>query len=438
MAIAINPRYAYFTKPPINYHNTKCFTTISDPLMIPAPNSPITFVIQSDNTYINFAESYLRFKLKLCLANGDNLPQATDNHVCFIPNIFHSLFGQVRVRVNDFLVSPSSDLYAFKAFIEETFSLTKEKEQWAALTCFFNDVGQQNTFDNNNPNWAGRAGFSNRSRWIELSGYLCVDFLKNSRNILPNSKIEITLFPKPAAFVIQHDNDAALDGMQFEYRTAGHQFFVRREEINVATALAIEARLGKEAAEMYYPFAAVRPFHLTNGIFNYHVDDIWGNQMPTKLIVAFVPTENFNGNFLTSPFWFNPTVHIEAIEFFKNSVRVGLQRTCQINIAAHSSDRHVGYRELMNTVYGGNSTADQGLPFSLDDWCRGYFFYGIDLTPDADDGGAHRYPVEQGSISIQVKFRQALPQALQMLVYSQFQENMTVNKSRGVTTIINV
>ena len=176
MAIAINPRYAYFTKPPINYHNTKCFTTISDPLMIPAPNSPITFVIQSDNTYINFAESYLRFKLKLCLANGDNLPQATDNHVCFIPNIFHSLFGQVRVRVNDFLVSPSSDLYAFKAFIEETFSLTKEKEQWAALTCFFNDVGQQNTFDNNNPNWAGRAGFSNRSRWIELSGYLCVDF----------------------------------------------------------------------------------------------------------------------------------------------------------------------------------------------------------------------------------------------------------------------
>ena len=438
MPISINPRYAYFTKAPINYHNTKFFTTVSDPQMIPGANSPITFVIQSDTNYINFAESYLRFKIKLTLADGNNLPDAIDNHQCFMPNTFHSVFSQVRVRVNDYLVSPSSDLYAYKAYIEELFAQTADTKHLETFTNFKLDIGAQNAFGAAaNPNFLERAALSNRSRLIELSGQLNVDFLKNSRNILPGTKIEITLFPQPAPFVIQHDGDEAVAAINFGYRTSEHQYFIRREEINPATALAIEGRLAKEAAVMCYPFSALRGFHLANGIFGYNVDDVWSNQMPTKMIVCFVPTPNFNGSYATNPFWFNPTEAIESVEFFKNSVRSGLQRTCEIDITAHSHNRHTGYRELMNTLYGG-STATQGLPFSLDDWTRGYHFVAIDLTPDGDDAGSHRYPVEQGALSVRVKFREALAAPLQMLIYSQFQETLSINRSRGVTTTISI
>ena len=177
MAIAINPRYSYFTKPPINYHNGRFFTTVSDPQMIPGPNSPITFVIQSDSNYINFAESYLRFKLKMTLEDGTDLPVETDNCQCFVPNTFHSVFSQVRVRINDYLVSPSSDLYAYKAYIEELFAQTFDTRHNSTLTNFKPDIGGQNAFGAAvNPNWLARAALSNRSRQIELSGHLNVDF----------------------------------------------------------------------------------------------------------------------------------------------------------------------------------------------------------------------------------------------------------------------
>ena len=436
MAMAVNYRYNYFTPPPINYQNVKFYTTISDPVMVAGPGMPITFVINSDSNFINFSESYLRFKIKLTLANGDNIPDNNDNHVTFIPNIFHSVWNIVRVRYNDFLVTPSSDIYGHKAYIETLFTSNADSKNSDFMTDFQPDTGAANAVGANNPPFQARCLRTNRSRPVELSGQLCVDFLKNSRNILPNSKIEITLFPKPAPFIIQRDAHGTVAGVNFNYRILDPQFFIRREEIIPSTALAIEARLGRQAATHYYPLSVIKPYHLAQGIFNYRADDVFGNQIPLKVIVAFVNSEAYNGSYETTPFYFNPTANLENIEFFKSGIRVGLQRVCETNLAEHSTDLHTGYRELQNAVSGGQP--EKGLSFSLSDYRRGYFFYASDLTSDGFDAQPHRYPTETGNLSIHVKFRAALQDSLQMLIYGVFQETLSVNKSRGVTTTVNV
>ena len=437
MAMSVNYRYSFFTPPTVNYQNVQFFTTVSDPTMIPGHGMPITFIINSDNNYINFAESYFKFKIKITGADGQNIANNMDNQVAFEPNIFHSVWSMVRVRVNDFLVTPSSDIYSYKAFIETLFASNADSKNSDLLTDFQPDTGARNTFGNNgNDNFRNRSLRTNRSVVLEVSGQLCVDFLKNSRNVLPNSKVEITLFPKSAASVIHRSAHPDVAAVVFDYRISDPQFFVRREEIIPSIALAIETRLSRQAASYHYPLSVIKPYHLADGIFNYRAEDCFSNQLPLKILVCFVDSAAYNGSLDEAAFYFNPSTEIENIEFFKSGLRVGLQRVTEVDLRNNSSNLHSAYRELESAVSGGRT--ERGLPFSLTNYRQGYFFYGVDLTTDGFDAQPHRYPVEAGSLSVHVKFRNALPRALQMLVYGTFQETLTINKSRGVTTTINV
>ena len=437
-SLALNSRYSFFTSPPTNFQNINYSYTFSVPLTVPAPNAPITFIINSNDAFINFSESYLRFKLRMTRADGTPLRAEDDNHQCFVPNTFHALFDQVKVAINGYPVSPNSDCYAYKAYIEELFSQNADTKNDRDLTNFLPDEGDHGAVAQvANPNWLARAAHSNRSATIELSGFLNVDFLRNSRNIPPNCKIEIMLFPKPAAFVIHVDPQFAAGAAPI-YHMSDFQYIVRREVINSSVHLAIEQKSSQTPMKFYYPLAAVKQYHLTPGIFHYRVDDLWSGQIPTKIIVGFVAADNYNGTYVTKPFYFNPGNGIQGIEFYKNNANIGIQRAFDIDIGPGGSDKHVAYRGLSAAVHGGGDAAARSLPFSITEWTRGKFFYGIDLTPDGDDAGHHRYPTENGTVGMQVTFRAGLNDPLIMLVYSSFQDSASISQARRITTTVNI
>ena len=435
-SVIINPRLDFFSKPPLNVTNKNYAVTVSDPTAVPVGEAPITFVIQSDANFLNFQESLLRFKLKIVLENGGDLPAAMSNHVGFVPNIFHSIFNMVRVRVNDHPVTPASDLYSYKAYIDTLFSKTMETTNIDLLSGGDFNVAGEDEFGDANPSWARRAALCNLSALQEYSGQLAVDFLKCSRNILPNTKVEIVLFPQPARFAIQRDGHNAVANTNFKYVIQDCQFMIRREEVSSTALLAIESRLAKDMASYYYPLGGVKPYNLAQGIFSYRADDIFNNQLPIKLLVAFTRSTSFNGTYASSPFYLNPTDEIEHVEFFKNGVRLGQQRTQPINLAAAGTDIHIAYRELNKAVNG--ARGGSGLPYPVSQFRLGLFFAALDLTPDGCDDMSHRYPTELGAVSVYVKFRNQLPHALEMLVYGVFQEELNINQSRAVITSVNI
>ena len=435
--VVVNPRLDFFTKPPVNVTNTKYSVTVSDPQTVPNGENPITFVIHSDDQFINFSESFLRFKLKVTQENGNDLLVNMNDHLNFIPNIFHSLFRMVRVRVNDYVVTPASDNYSYKAFIDTLFSRTEDSKSMALFTGGDYDEGGENEFGNDeNPAWLRRATRCNQSALQEYSGRLAVDFLLSSRNVLPNTKIEITLFPQAPQFVIQHDAHAAVANVNFKFVIQDCQFHVRREEIASSALLAIEQRLSIDPAAYYFPLGAIKPYNIPVGSFSFRADDIFNNHMPQKIICGLVRSTSFNGTFASNPLYFNPTNAIEQIQFFKNGVLLGLQRPAPIDLADGSTDKHIAFRELNRAV---NSTrTDLALPFDLTAYSNGYFFAGADLTPDGQDDMSHRYLGDQGSLNIFVKFRNATPHALELLIYGTFQEEVSITKSRSVVSALSV
>ena len=77
---------------------------------------PIDFQIDPQEDFINLAKSYFELELQLKLDNATNLANNTLVTVC--NNLIHSLFKQINVRLNGTLISPQTDTYHHKAFID--------------------------------------------------------------------------------------------------------------------------------------------------------------------------------------------------------------------------------------------------------------------------------------------------------------------------------
>ena len=82
--------------------------------------NPIDFQIDPQEDFIDLNDSYFEVELQLKLDNSTNM--AVGTRVSIVNNLAHSLFKQINVRLNGTLISPQTDTYHHKAFIETVFN----------------------------------------------------------------------------------------------------------------------------------------------------------------------------------------------------------------------------------------------------------------------------------------------------------------------------
>ena len=82
---------------------------------------PIEFLLPgSGDRYLDLANTYLFVKARVVRGDGGNLPP--DATVGPVNNWMHSLFSKVDVSLNGTLVTPSTNTYAYRAYIETLLS----------------------------------------------------------------------------------------------------------------------------------------------------------------------------------------------------------------------------------------------------------------------------------------------------------------------------
>lgn len=431
--LIVNPRLDLFKDALVNMSNRDFTIASYDPIYAVVPDNPITFIVNGDTSFLNLSESLLRFKIKVVQQNGNDLTADMNGHVALSNFAFGSAFKSVKVKLNGCEVTPRSDLYAYKAYIDQLFSTTPNSVYKNTLVGWDSNAGvAENVVNADNPAFARRAAKCNLSHLQEFVGRPFVDIFKCSRNILPKVNLEVTLYPNPHAFVIHHDNSEHVQNQNFQFRLSDVQLFMRKEEVEPNTYMPIQKRLQTTSAKYLYPVSTIKHYHIVNGSYTFRADDLFQNRTPVKLLATFMHTESFAGDYRRDPFYLSPTEHIESIEFFKNGVKLGHQRPIDINLAANSSDLYMSYIDILNAT--GNREPSEGLNFSPEYLRLGNYFAAVDCTPDGEDNLSHKYPTTSGNISVYVKFRHALPHGLDFLIYAVFHETVEITESRLVTT----
>lgn len=296
--------------------------------------APIEFDIQGQgDEYIDLSQTYVQIVCKFTKDDGTALTGANTS-VTPVNNIIHSLFSEIDVTLNSKIITPGTDTYPYKAYLEKLLSYrpkTLETQMKAcslwekdtaghmddALTTAptqtktqFNVVDDKVTInaaqlgfplpaDGENEGLRKRRDAIENSKKITLIDRLYVDLFQQDR-FIPNG-VDIRLRfnrAKPAFHLMAHA------GSSGKISILSMLLWVRKVKPTATVLNAINERLNSETVKFPLRRVEVKTFTIPQGTQSKITDHLFQGQMPKRIVLGFVENAAFNGDLTKNPFNF--------------------------------------------------------------------------------------------------------------------------------------
>ena len=213
---------------------------------------PIEFLLPgSGDHYLDLANTYLFVKARVVRGDGGNLPP--DATVGPVNNWMHSLFSQVDVSLNGTLVTPSTNTYAYRAYIETLLSHGAEaKTSQLTTELWYKDTaGHMDATNDDNKGLLKRKGYVAGSRIVDMMGRLHVDLFFQDRYLPNGVDVKIRIVQNKNAFALM------AGGANPDYKISIDEaiLFARKAKLNPAVQMGHVKALEKGTAK--YPLRRV-------------------------------------------------------------------------------------------------------------------------------------------------------------------------------------
>lgn len=407
-----------FATPPtqtsIESGSTLCFrpiSTLSD-------TAPIEFLVSaSGDEYIDLAHTTLHIIAKV--KPNEKTPEGSQPEIAVVNNWLHSLFSQVDVYLNQKCISPPSNNYAYRAYIENLLNygdLAKKSHLTASLW-YADTAGHFN--NKTNAGYTKRKSIVAAEAEVELYSNLHCDIFNINKFMLNGVDLGVKL--------IKNKNDFHLIG-----ETASHveiieaNLFVRKVKINPSILLAHARALSITPAKYPINRVEIKTLTIGAGIQSKSLDNIFLGQIPKRCIIGMVDSQAFNGSLKENPFNFQ--------HFNYNYLALYIDST-QIPAKPLTPDFHKKqYIRSFYTLFEGTgihfSDTGNGIPY--EDYPDGYCLAVFDLTSDLSCNESHWNIIKSGTLRAEVRFAAALTKPVTFIIFAEFDNIIEVDKNRNI------
>ena len=371
---------------------------------------PIEFVIPgTGDAYLDLANTYLLIRAKVVRGVGTDL--AADTPVAPVNNWLHSLFSQVDVHLNDTLVTPSSNTYPFRAYVDTVLSYGDEAKN-TQLTSQPDTAGHMDAtnVDGGNTRLVERRRYIAESRIVEMMGRLHVDLFLQDRFLLNGVSVKIRLVRSKDAFSLM----AGGQNPDYKVQIVDAVLFTRKAVLSPTVQMAHIKALEKGTAK--YP---IRPLIAKSTPFH----KVQCRTCMRTCSSGRCRNDSYCGASTTTPTTANSLkTHLTPITTLLTS-----WPSTSSNFETGSYIR--SYVNLFSAT--GKQAQDDGNDLSRDDFGQGYTFFGFDLTPDGCDGGCFHF-TRKGNLRIEMHFATALEHTVNVVVYGEFEAVLEIDKGRNI------
>ncbi|XP_072046822.1 uncharacterized protein F54H12.2-like [Amphiura filiformis] len=401
--------------------------------------SPIEFnVAGTPEEYVDLSQTKLHIKAKI--TNGDGTQLAVDAPVAPNNLFLQSLFSQCEVSLNERLVSPSSNNYPYRAYLETLLNYSREsKETQLTSSLFYKDEASK--FDECNPleNDAAVANsglkerytLSARSRLIDMTGPIHSDIFFQDKLLLNSIDLKVKLTPSQPEFCLLSSNDQG----NYKVSITHASLLVRKVRVNPSISLGHAKAL--EMGNARYPLTRVdtKAFSVPAGTMSYSKDNLFLGQLPQRIVIGLVDNDAYNGVLGKNCFNFK-NMNLNYLSLTVDGMQLSASKplTPKYTIAGGQS-----YIQAYQTLYSGLNKMykDSGNNISREEYPNGYTLYAFDITPDLNEGG-HLNLVRKGNLRLEMRFGNALPETAMVVVFSEFQNILEVDRARNIIFDYNV
>lgn len=416
-----------FTVPPVNIAMERGDTENFRPVATLSTQGPLEFYVPgSSDQYIDLGRTRLRIKAKLVKVGGDPLGDAAK--VAPANNFLHSLFAQVDLKLNDTLVSPSTNTYSYKSYLETLLSHGQEsKDTWLGSELYTKDTHdfEQFSTDNNDCSlgYKARHAITAKSKVFEMIGRPHLDMLHTDRYLLNGVAMSLKFIMNSKSFYLL--GDAAPDT---ELKLLEAELYVRRVKINPTIALEHNKTLNA-GINAKYPIrrGVVVTFTVAGGNASFSKESLTQGQLPRRVFMAINTNAAFNGQTGKHPYNFQhfSLDHLVLNNGIQNFPSQAFKPDFAANNYAHA------YQQLYAAA--GIDGDARGLDITYQDFGKSYTIFGFDLTADMAEG-AHVDPVKYGALRVEGHFKTPLQEPINCICYLEYDNTVQIDRARNVIT----
>ena len=283
-----------FAVPPTSIEDGRW--VVHQPLTSLDSGGPIEFVIPgTGDAYLDLANTYLLIRAKVVRGVGTDL--AADTPVAPVNNWLHSLFSQVDVYLNDTLVTPSSNTYPFRAYVDTVLSYGDEAKntQLTSQLWYKDTAGHMDAtnVDGGNTGLVERRRYIAESRIVEMMGRLHVDLFLQDRFLLNGVSVKIRLVRSKDAFSLM----AGGQNPDYKVLIVDAVLFARKAVLSPTVQMAHIKALEKGTAK--YPIRPVdcKVYSIPQGAMSHTHENLFLGTLPKRLILWCIDNDAYNGEF---------------------------------------------------------------------------------------------------------------------------------------------
>ncbi|KAK2834689.1 hypothetical protein Q7C36_015390 [Tachysurus vachellii] len=375
------------------------------PLSALTDNGPLEFFVAGNGEdYLDLNNTFLHVACKIVNADGTNI--ANDAKVVVVNYPIASLFSQVDVMLGDRLISQSSNTYPYRAIFECLLNYGKDTLETQFCTgLFYKDTARyMDATDptDRNEGLKRRARFSAESNTFDLIGHIHSDIFFQDKPLLNSVDLRIKMVRSKDEFCLMKEGN-----INFALKILNASLFVKKVSVSPSVKLGHAHALLSSTAK----------YSLERNLFL--------GPLPKNIIFGMVDNDAFSGSYNKNPFNFK---HYDA-EFVALYVD-GTQYPAKPFQPDFQSDNAV--REFYSLILAsGKQLKDQALAINREEYSRGYTLFAFNLNPD-DDCGQHLSLIKSGNMRMELRFRQALPRTVNLIVYASFDSILEINNRRNV------
>lgn len=400
------------------------------PLSNIVDNASITFAINGNSeTYIDLSQTLLHVQVKVTKDDG-TLPKAAvagsggaagtvaDN---IAPeNLFlHSLFSDVHVFLNERSITPSSQNYGYKSYIQSLLTFgDSAKQSYLTSSLFYRDTaGKFDSFFDND-------GFTKRAKLaqkgiIDMIGVVHVDICQQPRLLLNMVDLKFKFDKNRTAFCVHSD-------VKCKTEISSASLYLRKVKVIPELSLAQAKALQYGTAKYPITRSECTSFSIPAGLMASVQDHLFTGQVPKKVVIGFVEQKSFLGDFKKSPYNFKH-FDLSNIGLYVDGSSVP-HKALSLNFEENQYMR--AYCNLF--IQTNQWNVDQGNQISREDYPEGNCLFAYNLTPDLNNDANHFHLVKNSNLRLEFKFAKPLPETVSVIIYAEFQNLIEIDKNRTV------
>lgn len=407
-----------FATPPTQTSIESGATLCFRPISTLSDTAPIEFLVTSSgDEYIDLAHTTLHIIAKVKPVTP--VVAGTEAKLTTVNNWLHSLFSQVDVYLNQKCISPPSNNYAYRAYIENLLNygdLAKKSHLTTSLW-IGDDAGKFDTGDNTG--YTKRTAVIAKEAEVELYSNLHCDIFNINKFMLNGVDLGIKLIKSKNEFNLLGETPGRVEIIEAN-------LFVRKVKINPSILLAHARALSITPAKYPINRVEIKTLTIGAGIQSKSIDNIFLGQIPKRCIVGMVDSQAFNGSQKFDPFNFQ--------HFNYNYLALYIDST-QIPARPLTPDfKNKQYIRSYYTLFEGTGIhfSDTGNGISYGDYPNGYCLAVFDLTSDLSCNESHWNIIKSGTLRAEIRFAEALTKTVTFLIFAEFDNIIEIDKNRNI------